>query len=719
MPIELYGVGVGAGENVSIGGNTDGTAALISSGTLYVMGGNNVTISQDGNSLTIQGETNSGATTFLAGASNIGNTGGQTGAINQRLAIVGSDNITLSQTTNAGNSGTLAIYGNAPFKGGVSTVGNTAGDTKTVSNQIVFVGGTNITLSQDTAAGGATVNVIGAAAQTGLSGVSASDTVYTSGTFKITGSNMVTVKSGAGQAVVIDATQSLQTNSRFNLTLGSNSTSSGGGYALVSSGVLTLAGGSNITLEQDVNLVKIHGASGGAGGGVAASMSGNNTLGTKTVISSGTMYFAGGNNITLSQEGNSLTMIGAAAGTGAGIMGIANSDFTLTDGTVMFQDGSGVTFGMVGHTITASVSDNIHVSIAGGNTAGTMTEISSGTLSLAGGNNITLSQLGNAVTISAMNSGVAVLVGTDGNTDGTITTITSGTAQFFGGNNITLSQDGHSITISGADGGGAGMGSDGNTAGTSGIAGSQLWFVGTNGISLSQSLDASSNNATITIDGGALSGIAFEITGNTDGTSTLIDAGVVYLSGGSNITLFQDGSSVGIIGESGGGTGGVGIIGSDATYTSGNVVFSGENNITVASGTGQVILISGPSGGGAGMGDGTNTAGTSGSVGAELYFYDGANITLSQNVSSNSASLTIIGASGAPGAGFTAGMGSDGNTAGTGGQVPASSSSSARTASRSPRASTPPPRLSPSTSSSRSFLSASRPAGTPPGTPGP
>src|SRR6476659_3606287 len=44
---------------------------------------------------------------------------------------------------------------------------------------------------------------------------------------------------------------------------------------------------------------------------------------------------------------------------------------------------------------------NLYNVTLAGNTAGVLAQISSGTMTLAGGNNITLSQAGNAVTISA------------------------------------------------------------------------------------------------------------------------------------------------------------------------------------------------------------------------------------------------------------------------------------------------------------------------------
>jgi hypothetical protein len=82
-----------------------------------------------------------------------------------------------------------------------------------------------------------------------------------------------------------------------------------------------------------------------------------------------------------------------------------------------------------------------------GNTAGAMAQVSSGTLTLAGGNGVVLSQNGNAITISASNDLGAMQLA--GNTAGVMATISTGTVQLAGGANITLSQNAQSITILG------------------------------------------------------------------------------------------------------------------------------------------------------------------------------------------------------------------------------------------------------------------------------
>lgn len=145
-------------------------------------------------------------------------------------------------------------------------------------------------------------------------------------------------------------------------------------------------------------------------GGFVGSITGN-TAGVPAVVSSGTMYLAGGNNVTLSQNGNTISINGGAGGGGGGIANAAGTQ-TATSGTVVYSNSNNVSFGMSNSSvITASASfnqtaqtQNLHNVSLSGNTAGVMAQVSSGTMTLAGGNNITLSQNGNAVTISGPNT---------------------------------------------------------------------------------------------------------------------------------------------------------------------------------------------------------------------------------------------------------------------------------------------------------------------------
>lgn len=173
-----------------------------------------------------------------------------------------------------------------------------------------------------------------------------------------------------------------------------------------------------------------------------------NTAGVLAAISSGTMTIAGGNNITVSQNGNAFTISGPnAGGAQTGISGLIASDATYTSGTVQFTGvGGGVTVNSnTGQRIDISVASPVPQTVQtqnmvavslSGNTAGVLALVSSGTAFFAGGNNITLSQNGQSITISGANvggaqTGISGVVVSD-------TTYSSGTISFSGQNNITI-----------------------------------------------------------------------------------------------------------------------------------------------------------------------------------------------------------------------------------------------------------------------------------------
>jgi hypothetical protein len=89
-----------------------------------------------------------------------------------------------------------------------------------------------------------------------------------------------------------------------------------------------------------------------------------NTAGTtgSTITTQGPLYFSGGSNITLSGSSNTI-VISAAAGGGGGTTNqtgpnIAASNGTITSGTVLFSNANGVSFGLNGSTMTASIIQN-------------------------------------------------------------------------------------------------------------------------------------------------------------------------------------------------------------------------------------------------------------------------------------------------------------------------------------------------------------------------
>ena len=195
---------------LTLDGNTAGALALASSGTVTLAGGNNITLSQAGNAITISGANVGGAQTGISG-------------------IVGSDATYTSGTvTFSGVGGGVTINSNTGQRIDISVAaqsvqpetqtfiaGISASNTLYTSGNVRFTGvGGGITVSSNT---GQRVDLSVAAqsvqpeTQTFIGGISASNTLYTSGSVRFTGSQAVTVRSGTGQLVVIDApAQSVQ-----------------------------------------------------------------------------------------------------------------------------------------------------------------------------------------------------------------------------------------------------------------------------------------------------------------------------------------------------------------------------------------------------------------------------------------------------------------------------------------------------------------------------
>ena len=331
---------------VSLSGNTAGVLANISSGTLYLAGGNNVTLSQAGNSVTVSAAAGGAQSEQTQSRFNLTLSGNTAGA----LALISSGVMTLA----GGNNITLSQAGNAVTVSAVATVAQTE------QTQSRF----NLTLGGNTA---------GALA------------LISSGVLTLAGGNNVTL-SQAGNAVTVSAAatiaQTEQTQSRFNLTLGGNTA---GAMALVSSGVLTLAGGNNVTLSQAGNAVTISGPTTAAQTVQTQNMHNvtlsGNTAGVLAHISSGTWTLVGGDNITLSQNGNAVSIIGVAA-TGGGGPPIATTGQSVASAN------------SVGTVTRYAAEDHRHAGLyqisVGGNTAG-QTSAGAGSLHLAGGPNITLS----------------------------------------------------------------------------------------------------------------------------------------------------------------------------------------------------------------------------------------------------------------------------------------------------------------------------------------
>jgi hypothetical protein len=326
---------------------------------------------------------------------------------------------------------------------------------------------------------------------------------------------------------------------------------------------------------------------------------GGNTAGVTANISTGTFLLAGGDNVTLSQNGNSVTISAGGGLTSQSGQALSGSNGSFAFQTASFGNLNGVSFYTSNGSLVAShngltaqsvQTQNLHNVTLGGNTAGVMAEVSSGTMTLVGGNNITLSQNGNAITISAGAGGAGSISG--GTTRGTL-----GEVVFSNSNGVSFGMNGQTMTGS----------HDGLTT------------------QLNQALSGSNGS------------LAFETAsfGNLNGMS-------FYTSNGSMVGSYtvptQSNQTLGAYAASNT------TQASSGTIDARSLSFQGAGVASVGISNGSVV-ISVPSGGGGGLGAGIstqgNTSGTTGLVSANLLFVGSGNIGLSQSLDGGSATLTI------------------------------------------------------------------------------
>lgn len=124
----------------------------------------------------------------------------------------------------------------------------------------------------------------------------------------------------------------------------------------ITGGTVNFSGSNNITISQTGSTLQFSVPSPAVN--VFGMSNLGNTSGTTGVVSSSgaRMLLVGGNNVTLSQSinGSAVTItISAGAGGGGGIA-IGAGTQTATSGTIVFQNGNNVTFGLNGQTLTAS-----------------------------------------------------------------------------------------------------------------------------------------------------------------------------------------------------------------------------------------------------------------------------------------------------------------------------------------------------------------------------
>jgi hypothetical protein len=493
------------GINASLGGNTSGALALISTGTMFLAGGNNVTLSQNGNSVTISANTAAAANLSISAGTTTGAFGGVTFSNSNNLSF-GLNNGTITGSVNAPGLGTtfnganlsgsmtlnsagLALSLSSPVESGIGlsaagssqTSGNIVlsnsnglsfgmnGSTVTASYNSTQFAGTGTTFAGTNASASMTLNSAGLnlaiSAAAGGSGASTGAVYFagnttgqsSSSTFAQSSLNisLAGILSGgwSSNSYVISAPN---TTGLTQLSAGMSTLGNTAGTTGLASGQLVLAGGNNITLSGSTaaNGSMTITISGGAGGGGFDATLAGNTTGTLALISTGTWTLAGGNNITLSQNGNAVTISGGGAGAGSVNFSAGTTSGNL--GSVVFSNSNGVSFGLNGSTITASAAaanSTVGLYALGNTTQNSSTTLNQSALSFNGLGEITIGYSNSSIQISAPPSSVGV--SNIGNTSGNTGTY-SGQVILAGGNNITLSVGtaagaAQTITVSGAN----------------------------------------------------------------------------------------------------------------------------------------------------------------------------------------------------------------------------------------------------------------------------
>jgi hypothetical protein len=279
------------------------------------------------------------------GVSTGGNTAGQTGLVDGSIVLVGAGIVTLSQATNT-NGATVSVVVNEAF--GVSTGGNTVGQTGATHGSFVLAGGANITLSQLTNASGATVSILGVTSTAGAAAlvVRAGTQDATSGTVVFSNANAISF--GMTNSSIVTASYAQSTNGvqAFGVSGGSGNTGTTlGTIALVGSGDVLLsqgtAAGSNATITV-------------SGAGLTVMRVGGDFVSA----SANRIDLANANGVSFgSAAANQITASIDAGATATGNFGaLAAGTQTATSGTVVLSNSNGVSFGMSGSSqITASV----------------------------------------------------------------------------------------------------------------------------------------------------------------------------------------------------------------------------------------------------------------------------------------------------------------------------------------------------------------------------
>lgn len=230
----------------------------------------------------------------------------------------------------------------------ITLAGNTAGQSTISGTNIAFQGGNNVTLSASTVAGAATIIVSGAN--------TVAQTVQTQASGAIAGTGFTSTTTAGTAITAAMGTNGLSMAVPQFITTYVNDLTSGRAGTGSTLALTNLSGTLNVNtngVALSINNIDDH----LMGWNLVGNTDG--TTGT-TLTTEAPIYLQGGNNITLSGNSNTIVISAGAGGGTTNQTGpnIAAGGSTITSGTVVFSNANGVSFGLNGSTMTASVIAN-------------------------------------------------------------------------------------------------------------------------------------------------------------------------------------------------------------------------------------------------------------------------------------------------------------------------------------------------------------------------
>jgi len=272
---------------------------------------------------------------------------------------------------------------------------------------------------------------------------------------------------------------------------------------------------------------------GAGGGGAAISASGNS-------VSSGTVVFSNSNGISFGMSGSTITAT-VVPGAAAGIAAIGASSQTATSGTIVLSNSNGLTFGMNGSTVITGSHDGIRSISAG------TTNVLGPNIVLSNSHNVSFGGNGSTITASASysQSTSPAAIAANGST------ITNGTVVLSNSNGVSFGANGSTVTASVA----AGATATGNfgalAAGSQTATSGTVAFANSNGLTFGMSNSSQiTGSYTVPSTAGLISAI------NISAGTTSTNATAVVFSNSNGVSFGLNGATITASASGGGGGGG-------------------------------------------------------------------------------------------------------------------------------------------------------------------